>query len=80
MTAEEDKDRRFAVDLIEEKKALIRETEELRIQLTSKTSSYKELQSRCELMKEQRKALEEQIAQIKKDLSNLTKINQEALE
>ena len=43
MTAEEDKDRRFALDLIEEKKMLIRETEELRIQLTSKTSSYKEL-------------------------------------
>ena len=31
-------------------------------------------------MKEQRKALEEQISQIKKDLSNLTKINKEALE
>lgn len=62
MTAEEDKDRRFALDLIEEKKGLIRETEELRIQLTSKKSSYKELQSRCELMKVQRRALEEQIA------------------
>jgi len=80
MTAEEDKDRRFALDLIEEKKSLIRELEELRIQLSSKTSSYKELQSRCELMKEQRKTLEEQIAQIKRDLSNLTKINKEALE
>ncbi len=52
MTAEEDKDRRFALDFIEEKKGLIRETEELRIKLTSKTSSYKELQSRCELMKD----------------------------
>jgi hypothetical protein len=31
-------------------------------------------------MKEQRKTLEEQIAQIKRDLSNLTKINKEALE
>jgi len=31
-------------------------------------------------MKDQRKALEEQISQIKKDLSNLTKINKEALE
>ena len=31
-------------------------------------------------MKEQRKALEEQISQIKKDLANLTKINKEALE
>jgi septal ring factor EnvC (AmiA/AmiB activator) len=31
-------------------------------------------------MKEQRKALEDQISQIKKDLANLTKINKEALE
>jgi hypothetical protein len=31
-------------------------------------------------MKEQRKTLEEQIAQIKRDLTNLTKINKEALE
>jgi hypothetical protein len=80
MTQEEDKDRRYVFDMLEEKKTLIRDLEELRSQLISKTVSYKELQSRFELMKDQRKTLEEQITQIKRDLSNLTKLNKEALE
>jgi len=59
MTAEEDKDRRYVLELLEEKKGLLRETEELRCQLTSQRASNKEMVARCKLMKDQRKSLED---------------------
>lgn len=46
MTAEDDKERRYVLDLLEDKKSLLRETEELRCQLTSKTATLEELERR----------------------------------
>lgn len=79
MTAEDDKERRYVLDLLEDKKSLLRETEELRCQLTSKTATLEELERRYDHGREQRRSLEDQISQAKKDLSNLTKLNKEAL-
>ena len=80
MTSEEEKDRKFALDLLADKKRLLQETEELRLQLSARSASQRELQQRCEQMKEQRRALEEQIAQIKMDLASLGKVNREAMQ
>ena len=59
MSAEEDKQNKYVLDLLEDKKVLLRECEELRCQLGAKTVQYKDLERRCKDGKEQRRILEE---------------------
>ena len=68
------------LDLLEDKKVLLRECEELRCQVGLKTTQYRDLERRCREGADQRTVLEEQIGQIKKDLSSLTRLNRDALE
>ena len=48
LNQEEDKQNRYILDLLEDKKVLLRECEELRCQLGAKTMQLKELERRCE--------------------------------
>lgn len=80
LSAEEDKQNRYVLDLLEDKKVLLRECEELRCQLGAKTVQYMDLERRCAEGREQRRLLEDQIGLIKKDLNSLTRLNRDALE
>jgi hypothetical protein len=80
LSAEEDKQNRYVLDLLEDKKVLLRECEELRCQLGAKTVQYMDLERRSAEGREQRRLLEDQIGLIKKDLNSLTRLNRDALE
>ena len=60
------------LDLLEDKKVLLRECEELRSQLATKTAQMRDLERRCQEGREQRRALEDQIQGVKRDLTSLT--------